>query len=181
MNKYAENTGNPSKVIRLIDPEEKITEYTQIVECKCGKCGKIYQTKYRAFMKSKWLCDDCSAKESKNERLVAQFLQDNNINFISEFVINSCNDIRPLPFDFCLTDYNILVEVDGEQHFSPVRYGGMPQEQAEKIFEYTKKHDKIKNEYCVKFNVPLLRISYKEINNETYKHKILNFIQTARD
>lgn len=176
LNKYAENTANPSRVIRLIDTEDKSN---QIVECKCGNCGEIYQTTYRVFMQSRWLCSSCNELASKYENIVKSFLEDNNIKYIPQFVINSCADIRPLPFDFQLPDYNILIEVDGIQHFKPCHFGGVSDEIALERFEYTKKHDAIKDNYCRKYNIPLLRISYKEFEDNSYKEKILNFIQTA--
>lgn len=178
LNKYAENTGNTSRVIGLIDTDDKVN---QMVECKCGNCGKIYQAQYRSFMQSRWLCEDCNELASKYENAVGNFLSDNNIKYITQFIINSCADVRPLPFDFQLPEYNVLIEVDGLQHFEPCRFGGVNEEIALKKFEYTKKHDAIKNEYCKKFNIPLLRISYKEVIDNSYKQKILDFIQTAQN
>ena len=71
----------------------------------------------------------------------------------------------PLPFDFHLTDYDILIEVDGEQHEKPIRFGGMSIEQANKNFIEQKRRDKIKDDYCLKNKIPLIRISYKDIDN----------------
>ena len=44
-------------------------------------------------------------------------------------------------------------------------------------FLLTQQNDKIKNEYCKRKNIPLLRISYNDINNGDYKDKILQFIK----
>ena len=42
----------------------------------------------------------------------------------------------------------------------------------------TTKHDKIKNDYCQKYNIPLLRIPYWDIkNSDNYKQIISNFLK----
>jgi hypothetical protein len=46
------------------------------------------------------------------------------------------------------------------QHYKPIEFmGGI------KKYEYTKICDKIKDEYCRKNNIHLLRISYRDIKN----------------
>lgn len=45
-----------------------------------------------------------------------------------------------------------MIEYDGEQHFSSI-FG-------EESFRNTVRNDKIKNEYCEKKGIPLLRIPY---------------------
>ena len=70
-----------------------------------------------------------------------------------------------------------MIEVDGEQHEKPIRFGGMSIEQANKNFIEQKRRDKIKDDYCLKNNIPLIRISYKDIdNNDNYKEIIKNAI-----
>ena len=66
----------------------------------------------------------------------------------------------PLPFDFYLKKYNLLIEFDGEQHFKPLtRFGG------NKKFKQALKRDIIKNDYAFKEEINLLRIPYEELNN----------------
>ena len=79
-----------------------------------------------------------------------------------------------MPFDFYIKKYNLLIEVDGEGHYEPIRFNGCSKKVAEKNFKDTKKRDKIKDEYCIDNNIPLLRISYKE--NDFIDEKINNFI-----
>jgi len=77
--------------------------------------------------------------------------------------------------DFAIFDKDkvlyCLIEYDGEQHYRPVNFGGMSDEKALNNLEKTKKHDQIKNNYCKKNNIKLIRIPYWESNN--YKN-ILN-------
>lgn len=145
---------------------------------KCGQCGKIFKTNISRCHKLQFFCQECCTKSSKNEILVQKYLQENNIEYIPHFVINSCRDKNPLPFDIQLPKYNVLIEIDGEQHFKPVLFGGQSTEYAQMRFEIQKKHDRIKNEYCKKYNIPLLRLSYLDFNDLTYQTKINSFLNT---
>ena len=108
-------------------------------------------------------CPQC--RESSGERQVRQWLEKHSIKYIYQQPFNDCRDIRPLPFDFYLPDYNSCVEYDDRQHFEPIDFFG-----GQKEFEYTVKHDNIKNEYCKNNGISLLRIPYyknieEELNN----------------
>lgn len=76
-------------------------------------------------------------------------------------------NIKPLPFDFYLPNLNICVEYDGKQHSNSVKiFGG------EKAFESCKIRDQIKTEYCLKNNIPLIRIRYNENIEEVLKSSL---------
>lgn len=178
VNKYAENYGIGSRAIDFCDDAKWVH---QGVLCIC-ECGKEFKTTYRAFCKGKFYCDDCTDVRSKCEKITAQFLSNQGINYIEQFRINSLRDINPLSFDFCLSDYNILLEIDGEQHRKPVNFhGALTQEQMELAFKKQQHRDKLKNDYCEKYNIPLLRIPDYDVLNGKYKDIILNFIQTANN
>ena len=110
-------------------------------------------------------CGCLYCKGSKGEKRIAKWLDKHNITYEPQKRFDDCKDINALPFDFYLPDYNIAIEYDGKQHFEPIEYFG-----GQKAFEYTQKHDNIKNEYCKNNNIKLLRISYfknveEELNN----------------
>jgi len=75
-------------------------------------------------------------------------LLDNNIPFEIEKKFSSCKDIKELPFDFYVKS-SYLIEFDGIQHYKK-----------DSLFdyEYTHKHDLIKNKWCKDNNIPLIRI-----------------------
>ena len=60
-------------------------------------------------------------------------------------------------FDFYLPDYNRLIEFDGEQHYHA--NGGWSNENNLALVQ---ERDKIKNEYALSHNIPLVRIPYWE-------------------
>lgn len=100
-------------------------------------------------------CSSCSS--SKGELEIKKFLDKNNINYIRQHKFVDCKNQKPLSFDFYLPKGNTCIEYDGEQHFRPVKnFGG------EIGFLKTKKFDSIKNEYCKKNNIKLIRIKYND-------------------
>lgn len=70
-----------------------------------------------------------------------------------------------MPFDFYLPDYNILIEYDGEEHFRPVNFGGISDDEALEHLKITQYHDKIKTNYCQENGIPLIRIPFWEKKN----------------
>ena len=124
------------------------------VEIICQKHGSWWQTPVNHIM-NKQKCPWCN--ESKGETLIKQFLINNNIKFEREKTFTDCINIHKLPFDFYLPELNICIEYNGIQHYKPVEYfGGI------NAIKSQQKRDKIKIKFCVKNNITLLIISYKD-------------------
>lgn len=60
-------------------------------------------------------------------------------------------------FDFFLEEEQIIVEVDGEYHFNPIKGRRELMKQQE--------YDRRKNSYCLANNIILYRVPYWEIHN----------------
>lgn len=149
---------------KLLNPQDYKDTFTNNLNIQCS-CGNIFTTSFSNYTKHNVnTCFSCSCKESSGEKRIKEFLKLNNINFIQEKRFDDCRNIKPLPFDFYLPDYNMCIEFDGQQHYKDVGFGN---------YEKTKKHDIIKNEYCKNNNIDLLRIPYWEgnsIENIIVKH-----------
>ena len=104
-------------------------------------------------------CPKCNI--SKGENYIMNFLDEHNIEYIHQMKFSDCKYKSPLPFDFYLSEYNMCIEYDGEQHFKSIEYWG-----GEKGLENRKRNDNIKNKYCEDNNIKLLRIAYNEDINE---------------
>jgi len=129
------------------------------IEIICKKHGAFFQTP-NAHKDNKQGCPSC--KESKGESRIRVFLESNNIQFINQHSYEDCKYKNKLLFDFYLPKYNLIIEFDGMQHYEPIPWlHGRP----DYNFEYQQLKDKIKNEYCIKNNISLLRIKYTDINN----------------
>lgn len=100
-------------------------------------------------------CQKCS--ESKGEKKVREFLENNNIEYNPQHRFKNCKYKYPLPFDFYLPELNILIEFHGIQHYKVIKAWG-----GESRFNHRKFLDKIKMEYCDKNNIQLLIIKYDE-------------------
>ena len=124
------------------------------IEVICRTHGKFYQ-KPNSHLNGSG-CPLC--KESYGEKIIRNYLVNNNINFIPQKRFSDCKDKRPLPFDFYIPKLNLCIEYDGIQHFKECYFN-----KSNEDFIKIKIRDEIKNNYCNKPNKPkLMRISYKD-------------------
>lgn len=127
---------------------------------KCIICGKEreFPATYLASGNQKKLpvCE-CMFTKSKGELKIAKILDENNIPYEKEYSFSNLKDKRRLRFDFRLLN-GTLIEYDGIQHFE-YRKNGDGWNTKENYLE-TIRRDKIKNEYCIRNNIPLIRIPY---------------------
>ena len=149
------------------------------LECGCP-CGNKYFTNVAEFTVDKRMfCQQCNKSQSRYERLVELELKVYDIMFVKQQKFDGCrSDITHylLPFDFYLPNFNICVEVDGEQHFRPTNLRGMSDEKAYETYAKTSYNDKIKNKYCRNNNIQLIRINYIQVKNGEYKNIIQSII-----
>jgi len=126
----------------------------------CNKCDQISSKKRARSLLSRG-CPFCVF--SKGEKKIETILSENNILFEKEFRFSDLKDVNNLRFDFAVLDNvgNVirLIEFDGKQHFEPVKcFGG-----EDRYLDQVKK-DRIKNDYCIKNNIKIIRIKYSDIN-----------------
>ena len=113
---------------------------------------------------------------SKTEYFIHNLLKRTKIKFTVEEKFDDCKNKKSLPFDVYLPTYNLIIECDGQQHFEVVNHFG-----GKKKLNQTIKHDNIKNDYCNKNNIPLLRIPYiydANKDKDTIEKFVLDFIET---
>lgn len=108
-------------------------------------------------------CPIC--KESKGEKEIRKHLVMLNIKFIPQHKFTECKNIKQLPFDFYLPNYNTCIEFNGEQHYKSIKHFG-----GDEKFNRTQINDEIKMEYC-KMN----KINLIIINDIKNIKKLLNF------
>ncbi len=152
----------------LLNPEDYKDTFTHNLKIKCGRCGNIYTTALKNYICADvTTCRKCSYAQSKGEKCIADYLKEHNIQYEQEKRFIDCKDKKPLPFDFYLPQYNKCIEYDGSQHYQP-HFG-------KKNFEQCKKHDQIKDQYCINKGIELIRIPYwNKENIETILNEKLN-------
>lgn len=135
---------------------------------QCKVCGCKFKTEPNAILRLSG-CPQCAF--SKGEDTINQYLINSNIDFVSQYKFPNCRYKRPLPFDFWVPDYNLLIEYDGMQHTKEIKFFG-----GDTYLENIKKHDAIKNKYAIENNINLLRIPYtvKMENIETVLSEYLH-------
>lgn len=110
-------------------------------------------------------------KQSIGERTIESILIELDIDFDTQHIFYDCRskNNRVLYFDFYLPDYNCCIEYDGEQHQKGWKrdLNTLPAIQ---------ERDKIKDDYCIKHNIRLIRIPYTELNNLNEEY-ILNLLE----
>ena len=71
-----------------------------------------------------------------------------------------CQKKRALPFDFYIPEYNIIIELDGPQHFIQISNWDSPEEQF--------KNDKYKEKCANDNGFSIIRLLQEDVCNDTY-------------
>lgn len=126
-------------------------------KCKCGICGNYFVALPAKINNGHITSCGCRI-QSSGEEYISNLLKEFNINFEQQYIFKDCKYIYVLKFDFAILnnkDVIGIIEYDGKQHFEPIEYfGGIDG------FKKTQIRDEIKNDYCKKHNIPILRIPY---------------------
>lgn len=132
--------------------------------CECGKHYDCTLDEVLNNNKPRIRCKSCTNTISSGEKAIMDWLKKNKIKYKYQYKFNDCRNVKPLPFDFYLPDYNVCIEFDGAFHYK--RQPHVTEEQ----FEGQKKRDNIKNNYCLSNNIKLIRIPYWTLYNKKYKN-----------
>lgn len=123
---------------------------------ECKKCGTII-TRMPKALQDGAKCPVCYAGKSLGEVRISDFLKEMDISFEPEYYFSDLKDVSYLRYDFYIESRNLLIEYDGQQHYSDNAFG--------ESSETRKKHDRMKDEYARSHNIKLLRIPYWEYRN----------------
>lgn len=127
--------------------------YTRwLCQCDCGNiCIKSASDLRSGHTQS------CGCLKSSGEYNVGNFLSYNHIDYQSQKKFDNLYGTGggKLSYDFWLSQYNLLIECQGKQHYQPIDlYGG------NEIFNVQQEHDKRKREYAKEYGYKLLEIPY---------------------
>ena len=155
--------------LTVIEKTDKRASNKIIWKCKC-ECGNICEVRSDYLISHH--TESCGCKVfSKGENKISEILTENKIPFIQQKTFKDCRFQNGYlaKFDFFVNNHYII-EYDGIQHFFNNEYGWNNKEN----FLKTKEHDKIKNEWCIKNNIPIIRIPYTKLSTLDLKDLLLD-------
>ena len=145
------------------------------------KCPNEKHPPYWAYWQnitSGYMCFLCyiESSMSKGERAAEQVFKKYNYTYETQKRFDDCRDKYTLPFDFYLSDYNLIIEIMGEQHEHPIDYFG-----GKEAFKKCIIHDKIKRDYLKSHNIDILDIWYYEFDKmeELITNKIKSILNNS--
>ena len=144
----------------LLSPIKEFYSIFESINIQCD-CGNIEERRIGARLGRK--CKKCKRLKSHGEAKVENFLRRSDIKFVAEKTFPGLIGKRgyPLRYDFYLTEFNMLIEFDGAQHFEKdiTFNNGYFSD-----FETIKHHDNLKNNWANENNISLIRIPWFKIN-----------------
>ena len=141
-----------------------IYDYSHVQYCNantdvtilCKKHGAFQQKPHGHINKSA----GCPACVYKTETKLYETLKPIFPSLISQFKQDWCKKIRHLPYDFCIPEHNIIIELDGAQHFRQVMNWSSPEEQL--------KNDKYKEKCANDNGYSVIRLLQEDVLNNIY-------------
>lgn len=143
----------------MLIPKERVgvdDEGNVLWRCECINChGEAIVSSYHL---TSGRVISCGCIRSKNEMVIRAVLDKYHIKYQTQKRFVGCKNLRSLPFDIYVPDYNMAIEYDGEFHYEII-------DQLHNDLEYQIQNDDIKTKYCEENDIILLRIPYWEKDN----------------
>lgn len=168
---YEDLTGQIFGYLKVISENvERYKPKQHYWNCECLNCGAktVVSTNKLKIGHTK----SCGCISSYGEKQIAKILHEHQIKFKKEYTFKDLKSKygQYLRFDFCiLNQQNIpqyLIEYQGIQHFENTF------NLSDEEFNESTERDRLKREYCIKHNIPLIEIRYDE---EILPEKLLMF------
>lgn len=133
------------------------------IKCKCRIDGTEWNAIPSNLLNRSAGCPTCNT--SVGEKTLLQTLDFLNVDYVTQYSIEKCKNVKPLKFDAYDIKNNVAFEYNGEQHYQPVDFAGKGFEWAENEFKTTVLRDSIKKDFCQCNNIPLIIVPYWERDN----------------
>lgn len=142
------------------------------IKVQCKKCGHTWEPEASSLLCG-YGCPGCTF--SKGEEKIKSYLIEHNIIFERQKKFVDLKGVggMPLPYDFYLPAYNLLIEYQGEFH------DGTAKIQTEDGLKRQQKNDLRKKEYTTKHNIIFLEIWYYDFDN--IENILFNYINNLKN
>jgi very-short-patch-repair endonuclease len=119
-------------------------------------CGHTFDSALSNINNGQW-CPHCVNKtETKLYENISQIYP----TLQRQFKQDWCKKIKHLPYDFCIPEHKIIIELDGRQHFQQVSNWCSPDEQFE--------NDKFKEECANQNDYSVIRLLQQDVLSDRY-------------
>jgi very-short-patch-repair endonuclease len=152
----------------IIKPRQAFKSSSKKYIFNCSDCNQEYIAVLSSITGGRW----CGCIINKTEtKLFEHLTSDYNIIFEKQKKFDWCKNKKCLPFDFYCEEYNVMIELDGPQHFKQVSNWKSPEE--------TQKTDKYKMECANKNGYSVIRLLQEDVFNDknNWKIKLKNAIK----
>ena len=163
------------------DFEKNNTEPTKITKFSnkscyfnCDKCKNSFKSIINNITRLNSWCPKCY---NKTELKLYNFIKNIFLQIIHQYKKDWCknNDTHNyLPFDFCIDDDKIIIELDGKQHFEQVMNWKTPEDQL--------KNDIYKQKCANENGYSIIRLLQEDVFNDKYdwKTELINNIEKIK-
>jgi len=160
----AENKDSPREILKFSHKKFKFN---------CPDCNDIYISSLGSISASNtW----CGCTLNKTETKLHNYLKlTYNTQIEKQKKFEFCKKINLLPFDYYLPEKNIIIELDGKQHFYPVWNWNSP--------EKTQENDKYKMKCANEQGYSVIRLLQDDVffDKNNWKNKLDNAIKIYDD
>lgn len=149
------------------DAKKHTSQSNQKITVKCPNCRKEKEIALNSIYRYKTIACNCSDNISYPEKFMTSLLNQLKIDYITQY---SPQWVKPRKYDFYISKYALIIEMDGEFHYKYNHKSKQSKELSEKI-------DREKDKLAIKNNLKIIRIdcNYKNFDRGKYiKNSILN-------
>jgi len=148
-----------------------INSYTPI-NIKCNKCGDTFQQLYPNHIKQNKGCPYCDCRIT--EKIMLVYLRSKFPDTVFQYKQEWCRNKNVLPFDFYIPSLNLIIELDGNQHFIQIMNWKSPEENQET--------DIHKMDCANEHNLSVIRIVQTDVLYNKYKweEELINNIEKIK-
>lgn len=139
--------------------------------------GHLFESTFGRIINDNGWCPECMIRGRQGQlyKIVSQIFPEYKVeyNYKSFGWLMNNKTGQKLEYDIYVDEIKLAIEHDGEQHFCPVRFGGVSLEKATAAFEELKYRDRLKNKLSRQNGIRLVRFKYdEELSREAVEKKL---------
>ena len=155
-NSFASIERNKYLYDKTINPRTLFKSTNKKFEFDCDVCNKVFSCQLSDVTKGVW----CSYCVNKTELILFNKLNEIYSTIKRQYKVNWCKNKKHLPYDFVIEVRNIIIELDGKQHFEQIGNWQTP--------EKTRTNDIFKMKCANDNGFSIIRILQKDVYKNKY-------------